>query len=114
MDVNRKKSKKVEELIQKYSIDLFKYNIDENEEEEYIMLRDDFDQLISDIRQIHISNNYLGLMSWLVNRAFMITPGVRRNDGQIQSVLNKNKSLLLKVLYDISPKQLLQVLSKNS
>lgn len=111
---DRKRCRKIEELIQKYSLDLYKYNIDEeNDSEEYLLLRQDFDQLISDIRQTYISNNYLPLMSWLINRAFAITPSVQRNQYEIRTTLNKNRSLLMKTLYDVSPKQFLQVFSKT-
>lgn len=110
----RKKCKKVEELIQRYSIDLYKYNIDEDsDDEDYLLLRQDFDQLISDIRQTYISNNYLPLMSWLINRAFTITPSIQRNQYEIRTTLNKNRSLLMKTLYEVSPKQFLQVFSKK-
>lgn len=109
-----RKCKRIEEFIQKYSFKLYGYNIDdENNMEEYLLLREDFDKLIEDIRSIHISNNYLGLMSWLLNRAFMITPNIQSNNGKIRTVLNKNKSLLVKTLYEISPVQFLQCLSKN-
>lgn len=112
---DRKKCKKVEELIQRYSIDLYKYNTDEEtEDEDYLLLRQDFDQLIRDIRQTYISNNYLPLMSWLVNRAFAITPSVQRNQYELRTTLNKNRSLLLKTLYQVSPRQFLQVFSRKS
>lgn len=112
---NRKKSRKVEELIQKYSFNLYKYNVDDDgESEDYLLLRQDFDELIQDIRGTYISNNYLPLMSWLINRAFMITPGISRNQHELKTTLNKNRSLLLKVLYDVSPRQFLQVFAKNS
>lgn len=112
---DRKRCKKVEELIQKYSLDLYKYNTEEdNNSEEYLLLRQDFEQLISDIRQTYISNNYLPLMSWLINRAFAITPSVQRNQYEIRTTLNKNRSLLMKTLYDVSPKQFLQVFAKKT
>lgn len=111
---DRKRSKKVEELIQKYSIDLYKYNVEEaNNEEEYLLLRDDFEEMIEDIRQVYISNNYLPLISWLVNRAFAITPNIQGKQYEMRSTLNKNRPLLLKTLYEVSPRQLLQVFSKN-
>ena len=106
---NRRRCKRVENLIQKYSLRLLDYNkSDEKDYEDYLLLRSDFEELIQDIRQIYISNNYLGLMSWLIDRALMITTDVARTAGQMQSTLHKNRSLLLKVLYDISPNQFLQ------
>lgn len=112
LEESRRKSKKVEELIHKYSIDLFNINTS-GDEEDYLLLREDFDQLIEDIRMIYISRNYLGLMSWLIDRAFCISVGAKRNISNSQSNLNKNKSLLLKVLYDVNKECLLKVFSKN-
>lgn len=113
---DRRKCRRIEELIQKYSIDLYKYNVDESslEDEDYLLLRQDFDQLINDIRGVYISNNYLPLISWLVNRAFIMTPEIKSNKANIKSSIRKNRPLLLKTLYDTSPKQFLQVFSKNS
>ena len=111
----KRKSRKVEDLIQKYAFKLYQYNADEDQElEKYLLLRDDFDDMVQDIRRIHISNNYLGLMSWLVNRAFLISDAVKKNDSRINSILSKNRAILFKVLYDISPIQFLQIFSKNT
>jgi len=111
---NRRKSKKVEELIQKYSLDLFNYNSGEDDEdEEYLLLRSDYDELVEDIKKTYISGNYRDLMSWLINRAFRIGSGVRRNKNEIQSTINTNKSLLLKVLYDVNRDVFLQCFQKN-
>lgn len=111
---NRRKSKKVEELIQKYSLDLFKYNVsDDDDDENYLLLRSDYDNLIKDIKQIYISNNYRDLMSWLINRAFRISAGVKGKKDKMQSTINTNKSLLMKVLYDINPEVFLTCFSKN-
>ena len=99
----------MESLIQKYSLELLDYNSsDEKEYEEYLLLQQDFDKLILDIRQLYISSNYLGLMSWLIDRALRVTKDTQRTSGQIKSQLNKNRSLLLKTLYSVSPKQFLQ------
>ncbi len=53
-------------------------------------------------------------MSWLINRAFIITPNMRGKRYDVQSTLKKNRALLIKTLYDVSPRQLLQVFSKNA
>jgi hypothetical protein len=111
---NRRKSKKVEELIQKYSLDLFNYNLGEDDEdEEYLLLRSDYEKLIEDIKKTYISGNYRDLMSWLINRAFRIGSGVKGKSDKIQSTINTNKSLLLKVLYDVNNDIFLQCFSKN-
>ena len=115
MNEDKRKSKKVEELIQKYSFDLYNYNInyDEDENDNYLLLRNDFDKLIEDIRSIYISKNYLGMMSWLIDRAFVIGAGVKRNNSTIMSTINTNKSLLLKTLYDVNKEAFLQCFSKK-
>lgn len=109
VELDRRKSKKVEELIQKYSLTLYEIN-KENEEdnENYLLLRSDFDKLIEDIQQTYISKNYIGMMSWLINRAFYIGSGVRRNSENIISTINTNRSLLIKVLYNINRNAFLQ------
>lgn len=111
---NRKKNRKIEELIEKYAIDLYRFKGGDNKDgEEYLLLRQDYDELINDIRQIHISNNYLPLMSWLIDRAFFVTPAIANRRTLVKSTLKKNRALLMKTLYDVSPKQFLQVFSKN-
>lgn len=111
----RRKSKRVERLIQTYSLQLYKYNAEEDREnEEYFLLRQDFDDLVQDIRRTYISNNYLGLMSWLINRALSITDSVRNHSDQMRSTLSKNRALLFKVLYEVSPRQFLQCFAKNA
>lgn len=104
LDEHRRKCKKVEELIQNYSLELYNYNVDEEDDnnEKYLLLRHDFELLISDIQNIYISKNYLGLMSWLINRAFSIGAGVRRNNDAIMSTINTNKAILLKTLYSVN------------
>ncbi len=117
LDENRIKCKKVEELIQKYSFKLYnsvKATEDSSDDSEHLLLRSDFDELIQQIRKTYLSQNYLGLMAWLVDRAFLITPQVKRNDQTIKSKIRNNKSILLKVLYEINPAGLLKCFSKNS
>lgn len=117
LDLNRKTCKNIEEMISKYSLDLgINYNWLENKndlQEEYLLLRSDFDELIRDLQKMHISKNYLGLMSWLIDRAFLITPNLKVNNKNIQSNLNKNKSILLKVLYECNKQGLFLIFSKN-
>ena len=112
----RRKSKKVEELIEKYSLELLNSVISLNNDtyEDYILLREDFDELINDIRKIYISKNYEDLMCWLVDRAFCITNQVKVNNRRLVNKTNKNKTILLKVLYTINPKILLKIFSKNA
>lgn len=110
---NVRTCRKVEEIIAKYSLKLYEVSSDNSEDEDYLLLRKDFDDMISEIQKIKISKNYLGLFSWMLDRAFKILPGSIRNQKSISSVLNKNKSLLLKVLYDVNSTNLLKCFSKN-
>lgn len=117
LEENRKKCKKVEELIERYNIDLTNYNISYNDdafnrESDYLLLREDFDNLIWDIKQTYLSKTYLGLFSWLIDRAFCITPSMYRNLNTNRSKINENKVLLMKTLYSISPKNFLKIWSK--
>ena len=84
-----------------------------NNDDEYFLMRSDFDELIEEIRGIYISKEYRGLMSWLVNRAFLITPQIMKNDARITSTTRKNKAILLKTLYTVNSSNLLDVFSKN-
>ena len=117
LNEHRRKCKKVEELIQNYSFNLYTdYQKpkddgvldDEDEADNYLLLRSDFDDMIDDIKQTYISKNYLGLMSWLINRAFSIGAGVRSKSDVIMSKINMNKAILLKTLYTVNPDALLK------
>lgn len=117
LDENRIKSKKIEELIQDYSLELFNAKKDNKliSNSDYLLLRSDFDELIQKIRTIYIAEKYVGLMSWLIDRAFMITPQIRRNSKTIKSKIRNNKSILLKILYEVNSDALLKCfISKNS
>ena len=116
MDINRRTCKRVEELISKYSLQLYLYNTTDDtddENENYLLLRSDFDELVKNIRSINISKNYVGLMSWLIDRAFKITPSIKQNNRMLKTNLSANKSLLLKILYEVNPKCFLQCFSKK-
>lgn len=118
LDISKTKSKKVEELINKYSLRIFNYNknneIDDSEnEEDYLLLDSDFDQLIEDIKQITFTKKYLGLMSYLINRAFNTSSKTKHRGRPIKTNLNKNRPLLLKTLYELNSEQFLKCFSKN-
>ena len=111
---DRRISKKVEKLIEKYSLDLYNTRIEEDcDFVDYLLLRSNFDELIEEIRETYISKDYLGLMSWLIDRAFMITNYSKGHKMESSSMLNKNRSLLLKTLFDVNQKNLLLIFSKN-
>ena len=108
-ELPEKKSKRIEYLIEKYSFKIGKYQqgLIEESDEEYLLLRNDFEELIQDIRQINGSKKYQGLFSYLIDRAFFITPQIRSNKKNTSSRMNNNRSLLLKTLYTLSPEQFL-------
>ena len=119
LETNRRQSKKVEEFIQNYSLDLNNYNISSeniNDRcEDYLLLRSDFDKMIEDIQTIYLSNTYLGLMSWLIDRAFNITnyQQAKQNLQLTKTQLDFNKSIMLKTLYDINSINLLKCFNKK-
>lgn len=112
--MNRKTSKRIEEMIVKYSLSLLEYQTSDKidyYDTEWLLLRSDFENLISDIRKSKISSRYVGLMSWLIDRALNITPDVSRN-SLLKTKLNTNKPIFLKVLYEVNPKSFLECFKK--
>ena len=116
---DRRKSKKVEEFIQNYSRFLYNNNPntdgenDIGDEDPYAMLELEFEKLLKDIKEIYIADDYRGLISTLIDRAFCITEGRKYNKEKIKTTTDRNKSLLLKILYDINPEALLECFSEN-
>lgn len=108
---NRRKSRRVERLIEKYSLTLLDSQM--NNDDEYFLMRSDFNDLVEDIRGIYISKEYKGLMSWLINRAFLVTPQMISNNAKNASTMKKNRAILLKTLYTVNSANLLEVLGKN-
>ena len=114
----QKKSKAIEKLIEDYGLQLFDYQKDkkknkEKDDSDYILLRSDYEDLLESIRHITLPNKYVGLMSWLVNRCFMMTPNMMSNKDKIQTRLSKNRPLLLKILYDLNPNLLLKCFKRG-
>lgn len=105
--------KKVEELIEKYSLEVLQVHIDGIASHENFLLRADFEELIDNISHMKISKKYVGLFAWLINRAFLMTPSIQNNKDKLQSKINKNKGLLLKVLYQVNPKALLLCFNRD-
>ena len=116
LDANRRTNKRVEELIEKHSINICNYlqNVEEDLDDGHVLAMLEYDELISDLQKVHLSNGYIGLMSWLIDRAFCITTAQKQNANTVNNNTNKNKSLLLKVLYDINSKSVLKLFSKNA
>lgn len=111
----QKKSKAIEKLIEKYSFEITDYQKNENKKDQndYLLLRSDYEDMLEDIRRISMPSKYVGLMSWLIDRCFAITPNMIRNRDKIQSKLSKNRPLLLKILYDLNPKMFLKCFKKG-
>ncbi len=109
LEKDKKQCKKVEELIGNYSLGLLENQIDDSpyEYSHHLLLRSDFDDLLQNISKTYISSNYSGLMSWLINRAFKITPKLVEKTTKIKSKTSKNKPLLMKILYKVSEKSFL-------
>ena len=106
IEKNRKTCKKVEELIEVY-ISKF-YAAISNDDDVYFLLKMDFDNVINDIKKIYISRNYVGLFSWLIDRAFCLSLSQKQNQYKIKSKIKKRRSFLIKVLYDVNSENLLK------
>lgn len=115
LEKDKKQCKKVEELISNYSLGLLESQIDNDpfDYSHHLLLRSDFNELLSNITRTYISTNYAGLMSWLINRAFKITPKLAEQTTQIKSKTSKNKPLLLKILFQVSNKSFLSCFKSN-
>jgi hypothetical protein len=112
LDMNKKTSRKVDELICKYSLHLYDFVSDRSDEDNVLLLMSDFDDLIEDIRKTSISGKYVGLFSWLIDRCFKMTPQLVGRE--IKSKIDRNRPLLSKVLYESNPKALLSCFTQQS
>ena len=121
---DRRTCRKVEELIDKYSILLYDYYISihpkqnakdfEVNNERYLLLQADLEGLINDIQKQYISSNYAGLFSWLIDRALVITPQMISNNANLKNTVKKNRSLLFKTLYSVNKRQFLMCFKRKS
>ena len=112
IEKNRKTCKKVEEIIEMYMNKYYSIISSENEDS-YFLLKMDFDNMIQDIKKVYISKNYIGLFSWLIDRAFCVSISQKQNQYKLKSKIKKRKSILIKALYDINSENLLKCFSKN-
>ena len=116
LEKNRKTCKKVEELIENYAYELVKHHYAltyEDGKDDYWLIRSGFDELIQDISEIYVSKTYLGLFSWLIDRAFCISPEQYRGLYKLKSNIKKRRSILIKTLYEVNSVNLLKCFSKN-
>lgn len=109
---DRRKSKKVEALIEDFGLKLYQNIMDDIDND--LILRDDFDKMIDSIRQTYISKEYLGLFSWLIDRAFHMRVNINGGTKKQRAKTEKNKALLLKTLYTINPPNLLKIFQKTT
>lgn len=116
LEKNRKTCKKVEELIENYISNYthgfltMEYSTDKID---YFLLKTDFNDLVNDISSIYVSHTYIGLFSWLIDRAFCISPEQYRGLYKLKSKIKKRRSILIKTLYEVNSANLLKCFSNN-
>ena len=107
LNLDHRFAKKVEMFIEEYAKELQDFILNhedvswKDDKEEYFLLRSDYDDLIKNLRLLKLGKKYAGLMSWLINRAFLINSGVKSKRNEMDSTINKNKAILMKTLYDV-------------
>ena len=79
--------------------------------EQALLCREDFDELIEEIRSVGLSHNYAGLMYWLICRGFMA--GRAGCHPKTATKLNRNRPVLLKVLYAVNPEAFLMCFKQS-
>ena len=104
--------KKVEEIIEMY-MNKYYSTISSENEDSYFLLIVDFDNMIQYIKKVYVSKNYIGLFSWLIDRAFCVSISQKQNQYKLKSKIKKRKSILIKALYDINSANLLKCFSEN-
>ena len=97
IEKNRKTCKKVEEIIEMY-MNKYYSTISSENEDSYFLLKMDFDNMIQDIKKVYVSKNYIGLFSWLIDRAFCVSISQKQNQYKLKSKIKKRKSILIKAL----------------
>lgn len=112
LEKNRKTCKKVEDIIETY-INKSSSNFCSDNEDAYFLLKMDFDNMINDITRIYVSGNYIGLFSWLIDRAFCLSIAQKQNQYKLKSTIKKRRSILIKALYNINSANLLKCFSNN-
>ena len=112
LEKNRKTCKKVEEIIEMYINKFSSMHMSDNDDL-YFLLKMDFDNMINDITKVYVSKNYIGLFSWLIDRAFCISLAQKQNQYKLKSKIKKRRSILIKALYDINSANLLNCFSNN-
>lgn len=104
---SRKIAVKVQKLIGNYLLDLANYNrADYSEDidnaESFLLILNNFDTLINELKEISFSEKYMALMSVLIYRVFALKPKPEDYKTCIDKIRN-NKSVMLNVLYNSNP-----------
>ena len=99
LHLDKRICKRTEKMLCEYSLQNYQ---SETEYDDYILLRADFDKLIESIRLSSISKNYKGFVFWILDRIFSITGRVKANQYKIKKIIKKNRSLMIKTLYDVN------------
>lgn len=110
LDLDKRICKRTEKLITDFSMQNYQSGI---ENEDYLLLKTDFYQLIESIRRSSISKNYKGFVFWLLNRTFSISPRLKANQYNIRSAIKKNRSIMIKTLYCVNKKVFMECFSKK-
>lgn len=101
---------KVEEVIRQFELEYTSFTLTEDTDYgDYLLLRADFNDLIESLEKIRLSKNYIGLCSWMINRAFGLSP---RTKNMTKEEF-RNKQVLLKTLYAVSPNNILEIFSEE-
>ena len=88
-------------MLCEYSLQNYQSETDYND---YLLLRADYDKLVESIRLSSISKNYKGFVFWILDRIFSITGRVKANQYKIKNKIKKNRSLMIKALFDVNRK----------
>ncbi len=97
--LDRRTCKRVEDMIQTYALEFYK---SDKGNEDYLLLRQDFDLFIESLRKTSISKNYQEFMCWILDRIFLVTPQIKSNQYKLKSKLKKNRSLIIQILYSVN------------
>ena len=106
-------SKKVIKILNKLNFNVYEnyksVNVYETDYENLIILESDFEDCVKDLKKLKLGTKYKALISWLVSTTF------KASECDIKGIkqLNKNKCLLLRVLYEISPETVINVFKKK-
>lgn len=104
-----KTSKRVRELINKYSLELNASRIEDNvygdaEHAEYLMALERYDEFIADLRQVTLGKKYKPMVLWLLKQTFCN----RNVEEHYKGIIEKTRPLLMKVLYDVNKEDFLE------